>query len=77
MADFGARSQTLRSNERIKHSVGVATTLGTALLIATFARIDLRGALDLYGLGWLIVAAMAIWVSSYFLNLLEAEDRND
>jgi hypothetical protein len=77
MADFSARSQTLRSNERVKHSVGVATALGTSLLVAAFARIGLLGGLDLYGLGWLIVAAMTIWFSSYFLNILEAEDRDD
>jgi len=61
----------------IKHFVGVITALATTLMIAAFARISLRGAVDLLGLGWLIGAAMAIWFSSYPLDLLEAEDRND
>jgi hypothetical protein len=77
MADFSARTETLRANERTKHFVGVATALGNALMIAAFARISLRGAIDLYGLGWMIVAAMAILGSAHALNLLEAEDRDD
>lgn len=76
MADFSSRWKALRSNERLKHAIGVATTLATALSIAAFARADLQGTLDLYSLGWLIVAAITIWLSSYSLNLLEPEDRD-
>ena len=74
MTDFGSRSQTLRSNERIKHFVGVLTALGTALMIAAFARISFHGGLELSSLGWLVVAAMALWLSSHTLTILEAED---
>jgi hypothetical protein len=77
MADFRARSDTLRANEQTKHYVGVATAWANALAIAAVARIGLRGALDLYGVGWLIIAAIAILGSAHALNLLEAEDRDD
>ncbi|MEA3042770.1 MAG: hypothetical protein QOH47_608 [Sphingomonadales bacterium] len=77
MADFGARTETLRANERTKHFVGVAAAWGNALTIAAFARISLRGIIDLYGLGWMIGAAIAILGSAHALNLLEAEDRDD
>jgi hypothetical protein len=74
MADFSSRSDTLRTNERTKHIVGVMTSLGSALVIAAFTRMGLRVSLDLYSLAWLIVAAMIIWASSIALNILEAED---
>jgi hypothetical protein len=77
MVDFSSRSQAIRSNERIKHFVGVLTALGTALLIAALARISFHGGLELSSLGWLVVAAMAPWFSSRALTMLEAEDRDD
>jgi len=73
LTDFSSRSQTLRSNERIKHFVGVLTALGTALMIAAFARISFHGGFELSSLGWLVVAAMALWLSSLTLTILEAE----
>jgi hypothetical protein len=77
MADFSSRSQTLRSNERIKHFVGVLTALGTALLIAAFARISFHGGFELSSLSWSVVAALMLWLSSRALTILEAEDRDD
>ena len=42
MADFSARSQTLRDNERTKHFAGVLTAWGTHSLIAAFAKVGSR-----------------------------------
>jgi hypothetical protein len=77
MADFGARCQTLRSNERIKHFVGVLTAWGNALAIAAFARVGLSAGFDLNSMSWLAGAAMLLGPSSLLLATLEAEDEDD
>jgi len=77
MADFGACSEALRNNERTKHFAGMTTAWGNALLVAALARISFRGGLELYSLGWLVVAAMLLRFSSLALTMLEAEDRDD
>ena len=76
MADFSARSDTLRNNERTKHFAGAMTAWGNALVIAAFASISLRGGLELYSLGWLVVAALLLWLSSNILKLLDAEEND-
>jgi hypothetical protein len=77
MADFSARSETLRNNERTKHFASVMTAWGNALVIAAFARISFHGGLELSSLSWLVVAATALWLSWRALTMLEAEDRDD
>jgi threonine/homoserine/homoserine lactone efflux protein len=76
MADFSVRSQTLRSNEGVKHFVGMTTAWGNALVIAAFARVALRASFDLDSLIWLTGAALLLWPSSQILKLLEAEDKD-
>ena len=74
MADFSARSTILRTNERIKHLVGVLTAGGNALLIAAFAKAWLDASFDLNSLTWLAGAALLLWLSSNMLKLLDAEE---
>lgn len=74
MADFSARSTTLRANERIKHVVGVLTAAGNALLIAALAKAWVEASFDLDSLTWLIGAALLLWLSSNMLKLLDAEE---
>jgi hypothetical protein len=53
-----SRSQRLQANERIKHAVGIATTLANALTIAGFARLAVAPQVDIYALLWLIGAGL-------------------
>lgn len=76
MADFSARSETLRYNERAKHVAGVLTAAGNALLIAAFAKMWGEASFDLNSLTWLIVAALLLWLSSNILKLLDAEEND-
>ena len=66
-------AQTLRWNERFKAASGVMTNLGSALVAAAFARWFVVG-LDLFVLGWLVVAIMLIWSGIHVLTVLEAND---
>lgn len=77
MADFSVRSTTLRTNERVKHAVGVLTAAGNALLIAAFAKVWIEASLDLDSLTWFFVAALLLWLSSNMLKLLDAEESDD
>jgi hypothetical protein len=76
MADFSARSPTLRYNERTKHFAGVLTAAGNALLIAAFAKVWVEVSFDLNSLTWLIMAALLLWLSSNMLKLLDAEEND-
>lgn len=76
MADFSARSQALRYNERTKHVAGVLTAAGNALLIAASAKAWVEASFDLTSLTWLIVAALLLWLSSNILKLLDAEEND-
>lgn len=76
MADFSARSQILRSNERTKLFASVMTAWGNALVIAAFAKVWVEASVDLNSLTWLIVAALLLWLSSNMLKLLDAEEND-
>jgi nicotinamide riboside transporter PnuC len=65
-------SEIVRDNERIKHVVGVVTTLGTALIIGAIGKWNISG-FDAFVLVWLVVALCIIWAGSYSLTMLESE----
>ena len=65
-------SEIVRDNERIKHVVGVVTTLGTALIIGAIGKWNISG-FDAFVLVWLVVALCVIWAASYSLTMLEPE----
>ena len=73
MAGDKTSSEILQANERIKHAVAVATTLGNALAIAALGRMGINMRFDLASLSWLVVAVLMLYVASYSLTLLEAD----
>jgi hypothetical protein len=70
--DERSRSETLRSNERIKAISTILSNLGTALT-ATFAGRWFLNGFDGYVLIWIVVAMVLIWSGWHVLTMLEAE----
>ncbi len=67
----------LRANERYKAIASVALQLGTALLAAAFVKFYVDGRFSLEATGWLVIAAVLIWVGWMTLGLLEPERPDD
>jgi hypothetical protein len=68
-----SKSETLQTNERIKHAANALTAFCVALSVAITVRLQTQG-IDIISLFWIVTALALIWVASLLLTLLRAED---